>query len=106
MCFCSGFLAAVFVKDIDVAACTISAIDDPQTLNKTLYLRPPGNVYSMNELVAIWENKIDKTLEKIYVPEEEFLKKIKGMYNVSLFSKFTINLLISKLKKVRHLIKY
>ncbi|XWS62775.1 hypothetical protein CRYUN_Cryun06bG0039700 [Craigia yunnanensis] len=64
-------------KDIDIAACTISAIDDPRTLNKTLYLRPPGNVYSMDDLVAIWENKIDKKLEKIYVPEEELLKKIK-----------------------------
>lgn len=75
--FGDGNTKAVFVKDIDVAACTISAIDDTRTLNKTLYLRPPGNVYSMNELVAIWENKIDKKLEKIYVPEEEILRKIK-----------------------------
>ncbi|XP_022725936.1 probable pinoresinol-lariciresinol reductase 3 isoform X4 [Durio zibethinus] len=75
--FGDGNTKAVFMKDVDVAACTISAIDDPRTLNKTLYLRPPGNVYSMNELVAIWENKIDKKLEKIYVPEEELLKKIK-----------------------------
>ncbi|XVE93647.1 hypothetical protein REPUB_Repub01dG0212100 [Reevesia pubescens] len=75
--FGDGNTKAVFVKDIDVAACTISAIDDPRTLNKTLYLRPPGNVYSMNELVAIWENKIDKKLEKIYVSEEDLLKKIK-----------------------------
>ncbi|EOX97987.1 NmrA-like domain - like 6 [Theobroma cacao] len=75
--FGDGNAKAVFVKDIDVAAFTISAIDDPRTLNKTLYLRPPGNVYSMNELVAIWENKIAKKLEKIYVPEEELLKKIK-----------------------------
>lgn len=93
------------MKDIDVAAYTISAIDDPRTLNKTLYLRPPGNVYSMNELVAVWEDKIDKKLEKIYVPEEELLKKIKGMYNVSLCCKFIINLL-SKLKKQKHLKKY
>ncbi|XP_022725933.1 probable pinoresinol-lariciresinol reductase 3 isoform X1 [Durio zibethinus] len=76
--FGDGNTKAVFMKDVDVAACTISAIDDPRTLNKTLYLRPPGNVYSMNELVAIWENKIDKKLEKIYVPEEELLKKIKA----------------------------
>ncbi|XVF45299.1 hypothetical protein PTKIN_Ptkin02bG0194500 [Pterospermum kingtungense] len=75
--FGDGNTKAVFLKDIDVAACTIRAIDDPRTLNKTLYLRPPGNVYSMNELIAIWENKIDEKLEKIYVPEEELLKKIK-----------------------------
>lgn len=78
------FLAAVFVKDVDVAACTINAIDDPRTLNKTLYLRPQGNVYSINELVAMWENKIGRELEKIHVPEEELLLKIKGMYNVPL----------------------
>lgn len=78
------FLAAVFVKDVDVAACTINAIDDPRTHNKALYLRPQGNVYSINELVAMWENKIGKELEKIHVLEEELLLKIKGMYNVPL----------------------
>jgi hypothetical protein len=71
--------AAVFVKEQDVAAFTICSMDDPRTLNKVLYLRPPGNVYSMNELVEIWESKIGKKLEKIYVPEDELLMKIKGM---------------------------
>ncbi|KAL4280103.1 hypothetical protein GQ457_03G002620 [Hibiscus cannabinus] len=75
--FGDGNTKAVFVKDVDVAACTISAIDDPRTLNKTLYLRPPGNAYSMNELVAMWEDKIGKKLEKNYVQEEELLQKIK-----------------------------
>ncbi|GMP54578.1 hypothetical protein CsSME_00019707 [Camellia sinensis var. sinensis] len=67
----------VFMKESDVASFTISAVDDPRTLNKVLHLRPRGNVYSMNELVEIWECKIGKKLEKIYVPEEELLKKIK-----------------------------
>ncbi|THG13843.1 hypothetical protein TEA_014321 [Camellia sinensis var. sinensis] len=67
----------VFMKESDVASFTISAVDDPRTLNKVLHLRPRGNVYSMNELVEIWESKIGKKLEKIYVPEEELLKKIK-----------------------------
>ncbi|GKC61984.1 probable pinoresinol-lariciresinol reductase 3 [Tanacetum coccineum] len=67
----------VFMKERDVAAFTISTVDDPRTLNKVLYLRPLGNVYSMNELVEIWEHKIGKQLEKIYVSEEELLKKIK-----------------------------
>ncbi|GFY89954.1 NmrA-like negative transcriptional regulator family protein [Actinidia rufa] len=65
------------MKESDVAAFTISAVDDPRTLNKAVHLRPPGNVYSMNELVGIWESKIGKNFEKIYVPEEELLKKIK-----------------------------
>lgn len=66
------------MKESDVAAFTICTVDDPCTLNKTLYLRPPGNVYSMNELVEIWENKIGKELQKTYITEEELLKKIKG----------------------------
>jgi len=53
-------------------------VDDPRTLNKTLYLRLPANTLSFNELVGIWENKIDKTLNKVYVPKEEVLKLIAG----------------------------
>ncbi|KAJ4716525.1 putative Isoflavone reductase [Melia azedarach] len=75
--FGDGNTEGVFVKDIDVAAITINAVDDPRTLNKVLYFRPPGNVYSMNKLVETWESKIGKKLEKIYLPEEELLKKIK-----------------------------
>jgi len=77
--FSCGLSAAVFLKEQDVAAFTICSMDDPRLLNKVLYLRPPGNVYSMNELVEIWESKIGKKLEKIYVPEDELLMKIKGM---------------------------
>ncbi|KAK3026997.1 LOW QUALITY PROTEIN: hypothetical protein RJ639_041758 [Escallonia herrerae] len=61
----------------DVAAFTISTVDDPRTLNKVLYLRPPGNVCSMNDLVEMWETKIKKKLDKIYMTEEELLKKMK-----------------------------
>ncbi|PIA52708.1 hypothetical protein AQUCO_01000523v1 [Aquilegia coerulea] len=74
--FGDGNTKAVFVKEIDVATFTISTVDDPRTLNKVLYLRPPGNVYSMNELVDIWENKIGKKLERVYIPEEQVLKSI------------------------------
>ncbi|XP_059653796.1 probable pinoresinol-lariciresinol reductase 3 [Cornus florida] len=75
--FGDGNVKGVFVKESDVAAFTIGAVDDPRTLNKVLYLRPLGNVYSMNELVELWEIKIKKNLEKSYMPEEELLKKIK-----------------------------
>ncbi|KAJ6346011.1 hypothetical protein OIU78_008625 [Salix suchowensis] len=75
--FGDGNVKAVFVKEQDVAAFTICSMDDPRTLNKVLYLRPPGNVCSMNELVEIWESKIGKKLEKIYVSEDELLIKIK-----------------------------
>lgn len=70
--------AAVFVKESDVATFTVCAIDDTRTLNKVLYLRPSGNVYSQNELTEIWEVKIGKKLEKIHVTEEQLLKSIHG----------------------------
>jgi len=67
---------AIFNKEEDIGTYTIRAVDDPRTLNKILYLRPPKNIYSLNELVALWEKKIGKTLEKTYVPEEQILKDI------------------------------
>jgi uncharacterized protein YbjT (DUF2867 family) len=68
---------AVFNKEDDIATYTIKAVDDPRTLNKILYIRPQANVYSFNEIVSLWEKKIGKTVEKIYVPEEQVLKNIK-----------------------------
>ncbi|KAF8405247.1 hypothetical protein HHK36_010148 [Tetracentron sinense] len=67
---------ALFNKEDDIGTYTIKAVDDPRTLNKILYIKPSGNTYSFNELVSLWEKKIGKTLEKIYVPEEQVLKNI------------------------------
>ncbi|GLJ19421.1 hypothetical protein SUGI_0350340 [Cryptomeria japonica] len=67
---------AVYVREEDIGTFTIKAVDDPRTLNKTLYLRLPANIYSTNELVALWEKKIGKILEKIYLSEEQVLKLI------------------------------
>lgn len=71
---------AIFNKEEDIGTYTIRAVDDPRTLNKILYLRPPKNIYSFNELVALWEKKIGKTLEKVYVPEDKILKDIEGLW--------------------------
>ncbi|XP_040996857.1 phenylcoumaran benzylic ether reductase Betv6 [Juglans microcarpa x Juglans regia] len=71
-----GNVGAVFNKEDDIATYTIRAVDDPRTLNKILYVRPPKNIYTFNQLAAVWEKKIGKTLEKIYVPEEKLLKDI------------------------------
>ncbi|XP_068637981.1 phenylcoumaran benzylic ether reductase Betv6-like isoform X2 [Aristolochia californica] len=60
----------------DIGAYTIKAVDDPRTLNKILYVRTPANIYSFNEIVSLWETKIGKKLERIYVPEEQVLKNI------------------------------
>ncbi|KAJ0252105.1 pinoresinol-lariciresinol reductase 3 [Hirschfeldia incana] len=75
--FGDGNVKAVFVNEVDAAAFTIKTIDDPRTLNKTLYLRPPGNVCSMNDLVELWERKIGEKLEKTCVTESQLLEKIR-----------------------------
>jgi hypothetical protein len=82
--------AGVFMQESDVAAFTINAVDDPRTLNKVLYLRPPGNVCSLNELVEIWETKIGKKLERLHVSEEELLEKIKGIIIIVLSFSFQL----------------
>ncbi|TQD88788.1 hypothetical protein C1H46_025677 [Malus baccata] len=69
---------AVFNKEEDIGTYIIRAVDDPRTLNKVLFLKPPQNIYSFNELVALWEKKIGKVLEKVYVPEDKLLKDIEA----------------------------
>ncbi|XP_010539892.1 PREDICTED: isoflavone reductase homolog P3-like [Tarenaya hassleriana] len=71
-----GNAKAVINKEEDIAAYTIKAVDDPKTLNKFLYINPPKNIVSVNDLVALWESKIGKTLEKTYISEEQLLKSI------------------------------
>jgi pterocarpan reductase len=71
----------VFNKEEDIGTYSIRAADDPRTLNKILYLRPPNNIYTFNEVVALWEKKIGKTLQKIYVLEDKLLEDIEGWYN-------------------------
>ncbi|KAI0529018.1 hypothetical protein KFK09_001563 [Dendrobium nobile] len=71
-----GNTKAVFVDEHDISTYAIKAAEDERTLNKVLYIRPPANIYSHNELISLWEKKKNITLERIYVAEEEVLKKI------------------------------
>ncbi|KAL3514664.1 hypothetical protein ACH5RR_027381 [Cinchona calisaya] len=71
-----GNVKAVINEEYDIGTFTIKSVDDPRTLNKIVYIRPPKNIVSFNELVAIWEKKIGKTLEKEYLSEEQLLKNI------------------------------
>ncbi|KAH0679010.1 hypothetical protein KY284_020095 [Solanum tuberosum] len=64
---------AIYVDEDDIATYTIKAIDDPRTLNKTLYLRPPENILSQREVVQIWEKFIGKELKKSTLSKEEYL---------------------------------
>lgn len=76
---CIQYAPAIFNYEEDIGTFTIKAVDDPRTLNKVLYLRPPGNIYSHNELVSLWEKKTGKTFERVYVSEEDLLKQIQGL---------------------------
>ncbi|KAG7646890.1 putative NmrA-like domain, NAD(P)-binding domain superfamily [Arabidopsis thaliana] len=67
---------AIVNTEEDIVAYTLKAVDDPRTLNKILYIHPPNNIVSQNDMVGLWEEKIGKTLEKTYVSEEELLKTI------------------------------
>ncbi|XP_065847303.1 eugenol synthase 1-like [Euphorbia lathyris] len=82
-----GNVKAIFNKEEDIASYTIRGIDDPRTLNKTLLLMPPKNVCTFNEIVAFREKKLAKSLQKIYVSEEQLLKDIQATpvpYNIGL----------------------
>lgn len=70
---------AIYVDEDDIATYTIKSIEDPRTLNKTLYLRPPENILSQREMVEMWEKLIGKELHKTCVPGEDFLAAMKGV---------------------------
>ncbi|KAL7122714.1 hypothetical protein ACP275_01G060800 [Erythranthe tilingii] len=73
-----GNVKVVFMDEEDVATYTIKSIDDPRTLNKTVYLRPPENILSQNELVGKWENLTGKSLDKTCISKEDFLANMEG----------------------------
>ncbi|KAL7585900.1 eugenol synthase 1 [Lactuca sativa] len=71
-----GNAKVVFNEEHDIGTYTIKSVDDPRTLNKIVYIKPPGNIYSFNELVSLWEKKIGKKLERVYLSDEQVLKNI------------------------------
>ncbi|KAL8536471.1 hypothetical protein ACS0TY_011906 [Phlomoides rotata] len=73
-----GNVKAVFMDENDVATYAIKSIDDPRTLNKTLYLKPPENILTQTQLVEKWENLTGKTLEKMSISKQHFLALMKG----------------------------
>ncbi|XVE65381.1 hypothetical protein DITRI_Ditri07aG0176100 [Diplodiscus trichospermus] len=75
----NGNVKAAIMDEDDIATYTIKAIDDPRTLNKTLYLRPPDNILTQSQLIQIWEKLNGKKLEKISISAEDFLASMKGM---------------------------
>lgn len=70
----SGLHAAVLNYEEDVAAYTIMAATDPRAANRVIILRPSGNILSEMDLISLWEKKTGRTVQRIYVPEEEIVK--------------------------------
>ncbi|KAG9151188.1 hypothetical protein Leryth_002762 [Lithospermum erythrorhizon] len=77
----TGDSKATASYEADIATYTIKTIDDPLTLNKNLYISPPLNALSYNELFSLWETKSGNTLSKSYVSEEEMLQMINDPTN-------------------------
>lgn len=73
-----GNTKAIWVDEDDVATYTIRTVDDPRTLNKTLYIRPSANILSQKEVIQIWEKYTGKDLEKTYLSTDNFLNLMKG----------------------------
>lgn len=74
-----GNVKVVFMDEDDIATYTIKTIDDPRTLNKTVYLRPPENILTQRQLVETWEKLAGKQLEKVHIPNDQFLATMKEM---------------------------
>ena len=70
----------IFVDEDDVGTYTIKCVDDPRTLNKTIYLRPRENILTQNEVIMNWEKLSGKVLQKIHISADEFLASMKGNY--------------------------
>lgn len=73
-----GNVKAIFCDEDDVATYTMKSVDDPRALNKTLYIRPPENVLTQNDVISKWEKLSGNVLEKIHIPADEFLASMKG----------------------------
>nr|BAV56577.1 putative leucoanthocyanidin reductase [Fagopyrum esculentum] len=68
-----GTVKAYFVSGYDIGRLTMKAINDPRTLNKIVHFRPSCNYLNMNELAALWQDKIGRTLPRVTVTEDHLL---------------------------------
>ncbi|XP_028754663.1 isoflavone reductase homolog [Neltuma alba] len=74
-----GNVKVVYVDEDDVATYTVKTIDDPRTLNKTVYLRPPDNILSQRELIEKWEKLSGRQLDKFSLSEHDLLSSMKDL---------------------------
>lgn len=84
-----GTTKAVYVAEEDMGTYIIKAVDDPRTLNKIMYIRPPANIWSQKELFELWERKTGLLLQKTIQSEEELVKEMDELpYPMNLYPAF------------------
>ncbi|RCV24251.1 hypothetical protein SEVIR_5G069000v4 [Setaria viridis] len=66
-----------YVAEEDVGAYTVRAAADPRAAGRMLYVKPPANTLSHNELLSMWEKKTGRTFLRVYVAEDAVLKMIR-----------------------------
>ena len=69
---------AYFVAGSDIGKFTVKSMNDVRTLNKTVHFRPPSNLFNINELASLWEEKIGRTLPRLVMTEDDLLTAAKG----------------------------
>ncbi|RLN23385.1 hypothetical protein C2845_PM07G04010 [Panicum miliaceum] len=71
-----GDTRASFADEGDIGTYTVLAADDPRAANRTLYVKPPANTLSHNELLALWEGKTGRAFERVRLDEDAVLRQI------------------------------
>ncbi|KAH9626534.1 hypothetical protein KSS87_017975 [Heliosperma pusillum] len=74
-----GNVKAYFVAGSDIGRLTIKVINDKRTVNKCVHFRPPNNLYSINELASLWEQKLERNLPRVTITEEDLLNAANEM---------------------------
>ncbi|KAJ9705329.1 hypothetical protein PVL29_003390 [Vitis rotundifolia] len=70
----SGEAQAVLNYEEDIALYTIKVANDPTACNRIVIFRPPKNIISQLELIALWEKKTGRSFKRVHVSEEELVK--------------------------------
>lgn len=64
---------------MDIATYVMKTVDDPRTVNKAIFVRPPKNILSQRVVVLIWEKLIGHELQKDHISAEDWLKTAKDL---------------------------
>ncbi|CAO2161863.1 unnamed protein product [Urochloa humidicola] len=66
-----------YVAEEDVGTYTVLAAADPRAENRMLYIKPPANTMSHNQLLDLWVKKTGKGFRRVHVAVDALLKMIR-----------------------------